>query len=42
MKFEEWLKTDSGKNCNNYSTLNAANFLRNRLWWAFDAVKGMA
>jgi hypothetical protein len=37
MTFEQWLASDEGKMCANYSTLTGAEYLRNRLWWAFQA-----
>lgn len=37
MTFEQWLASDEGKTCADYSTLTGAEYLRNRLWWAFQA-----
>lgn len=37
MTFEEWILTDEGKKVNDISTLTNQPYLKNRLWWAFDA-----
>lgn len=37
MTFQEWLKTEHGLKCNNQRTLTGQPYLRNRLWWAFQA-----
>ena len=36
MRFEEWLETDSGKRCAEWP-ISAPQYLRNRLWWAYQA-----
>jgi hypothetical protein len=36
MTFNEWLKTDNGKNCAKWP-VDGPDYLRNRLWWAFEA-----
>lgn len=35
--FNEWINTKDGKGCNNMDTLTGQPFLKNRLFWAFDA-----
>lgn len=37
MTFEQWLKTECGKKCAEYPITGGSQYLRNRLWWAFDA-----
>lgn len=41
MTFEEWLKTEHGVNCNHQASMvnksSVQPYLRNRLWWAFEA-----
>lgn len=36
MNFEEWVLTDTGRRCVEWPVADAT-FLRNRLWWAFQA-----
>jgi hypothetical protein len=36
MTFEEWLLTDDGRRCVAWPVADE-KFLRNRLWWAFQA-----
>lgn len=36
MKFEDWLKTETGQRCLSMP-IGGQQFLRNRLWWAFMA-----
>jgi deoxyribose-phosphate aldolase len=35
MKFEDWIKTETGKKCLDISTLTSEEYLKNRLWRAF-------
>lgn len=35
--WSEWKASDEGKQCRDYSTLAGADYLENRLWWAFNA-----
>lgn len=37
MTFEEWLLTKDGKMCADFSTLKPGEYLKNRLWWAYQA-----
>lgn len=37
MTWEEWLASDEGKSCANWATLSGPKYLKNRLWWAFNA-----
>ena len=42
MDFNDWLKTETGKKCNDAWTIqditgHVQPWLRNRLWWAFEA-----
>ena len=36
MTFEEWLTTEDGKSCMRWPVTHP-EYLRNRLWWAFNA-----
>lgn len=36
MTFEEWLRSPEGQKCQNWPVTDIS-FLRNRLWWAFNA-----
>jgi hypothetical protein len=36
MRFEEWVLTDNGRQCVKWPVTDEI-FLRNRLWWAFQA-----
>lgn len=36
-RFNEWLKTKSGIDCNNFKTLTGQQYLTNRLFYAFSA-----
>lgn len=35
--FEEWAETKEGRECLRRDTITDDRFLRNRLWWAFQA-----
>lgn len=35
--FNEWILTEEGKKCNDFSSLTGRAYLQNRLFWAFDA-----
>lgn len=37
MTFEEWLETEDGKRSMDLSAPVVQPYLRNRLWWAFEA-----
>jgi hypothetical protein len=39
MTFDQWLKTYHGKACEAYPITGGSEYLRNRLWWAFEAGK---
>ncbi len=35
--FNDWIKSEEGENCNDWSSLDGPVYLQNRLFWAFDA-----
>lgn len=37
MTFEEWLRSEEGKKCLDYPITGGNDYLRNRLWWAYQA-----
>jgi len=36
-QFQKWLETEDGKSCADYITLRPGEYLKNRLWYAFEA-----
>lgn len=36
-EFEKWLASEDGKKCADYPITGGSEYLRNRLWWAFQA-----